>query len=73
MKRTTKWLIAAAGLVLIGALVFVGAMSAARWDPAALSTIKYETSVFETDEEFRNIAIHSDTEDTVFLPSEDGK
>jgi len=74
MKRTTKrWLLAAASLVLIGILVFGGAMTANRWDFAALSTVKFKTETCTVSESFHSISIRSDTEDILFVPAGDGK
>ena len=69
MKK--RWLIAAAVLVLIGALLFAGAMLSVGWDFNALGE-KTETVALEIPEPFRNIAIRSDTEEIRFLPAEDG-
>lgn len=73
MKQTTKaWLITAAALVLIGILVFGGAMARHHWDFSALSTDKLETDTVDIQEEFQSISIVSDTADIAFLPSGDG-
>ncbi len=65
------WLIAATVLVVIGALLFVGVMMVCNWDFTRLSTVKYETTDFEADQNFSKISINTDTADIVFLPSAD--
>ena len=75
MKNTKKTgLILAAAFVLIGALLFVGVMAARHWDFTALGAVeKLETTVFDIDKDITDISLHTDTEDILFKPSEDGK
>ena len=74
MKKATRaWLIAAASLVLIGCILFAGAMSAIAWDFSKLSTVNYESNAHEIAEPFRDIALSTDTANIAFAPSEDGK
>lgn len=74
MKKTAKiWLIAAAFLVLVGCVLFVGVMSTTGWDFAGLSAVRYETNTHEINEPFRDIALTTDTADIVFGLSADGK
>lgn len=73
MKPVTKiLLIAAAVLILIGALLYVGVMAKNDWNFASLGKGDYETRTFDVPEEFRSIDIRSDTETITFLPSGDG-
>lgn len=67
------WLIAAAFLVLVGAILFSVAMSGYHWDFAALSTGKYETHIYEVKEGFSNLSINTDTADILFVLADDGK
>ncbi len=74
MKKTTKlWLLIASALVVLGSLLFVGVMTAYRWDFTKLSTVTYETVTHDIDEEFHSVSIETDTADIHLLPSEDGK
>ncbi len=74
MSRKTKiWLITAGSLILVGCVLFVGVMSVLKWDFAKLSTVKYETNTYETEETFSDISIKTDTADIVFALSDDGK
>lgn len=74
MKQAEKiWLATAAALILVGAILFVGVMTAHHWDFSALGTDSFETNTIAIEEEFQNISIRSDTADIAFLPSEDGK
>lgn len=74
MKNRTKvWLIVAASLVVIGAVIFCGVMAALEWDFSKLATEKYETNSYETNESYRNISVVSDIADIVFVPCEGDK
>ena len=66
------WLIVAASLVLAGGLLFVGVMSAVKWDFSKLVTRSLVTDTHEIQEEFQHITIKTDTADVRLLPSEDG-
>lgn len=70
-RKTKRWLVVAASLVLFGAVLFAAAMMALRWDFAGLSTVKYVTNIHEVSDAFRDISIITDTADVAFLPSED--
>lgn len=70
MNRNTKiWLIAAACLVLIGCITFIGVTAADEWNYGN----SYELNSYEINEDFSNITIKSDTADIMFMPSADGK
>ncbi len=71
-KGIKGWLIAATCLVLIGCILFWGAMMALDWDFTKLSTGTYETNVHDVADTFRNISIQTDTADIAFEVSEDG-
>lgn len=72
MSKAMKiWLVIAASLVLIGALVFGGVMAMLKWDFTKLSTNKYVTNEYEINESFSAISIDVDTTDVKFVPSED--
>ncbi|MBR4073716.1 MAG: DUF4097 family beta strand repeat protein [Clostridia bacterium] len=72
-KKTKIWLIIAASLILIGCIIFGGAMTLFKWDFKKLSTVKYETNNYEINEKFNNISIISDTADIVLTPAENVK
>jgi len=69
-KKMKIWLIVAASLVLVGAIIFGGVMTVLKWDFTKLSTYKYETNEHTLQEKFQNIQIVTDTADIVFLPTE---
>jgi len=70
MKNTTKiWLVVATSLILVGCILFGGAMTMVKWDFTKLQTAKYETNNHDLPE-YHNISIKTDTADIVFLPSE---
>lgn len=74
MSKSTKiWLIIAASLVLIGGMIFVGVMSALKWNFIKLSTDKYETNSYEISEIYKNISITTDTADVEIIPWENSK
>lgn len=71
MSKSAKiWLIIAASLVVIGCIVFGGAMTLFKWDFTKLSTVKYETNDYEITENFKDISIITDTADILFVPCE---
>ena len=72
MKTATKiWLIAAAALVLVGTTIFAGVMTVLNWDFSKLSTDRYQTKEYTINEDFRSIAVVTDTADIDFIPSEE--
>lgn len=70
MKRSTLWLITAAVLILLGAVIFWVVMTVLSWDFSKLSTDQYETNQYEINEKFSNISVETDTADLVFALSE---
>lgn len=60
------WLIAAISLILVGGIIFGGAMTALNWDFTKLSTVKYETNEHPVTGEYTNISITTDTADVTF-------
>ncbi len=72
-KRMMGWIIAGATLVLLGGIIFVGAMSAMNWDFAKLSTSSYETNTHQIKEDYNDILIDIDTADITFAASNNGK
>lgn len=66
------WIITAAVLIALGAVIFCGVMTSLDWDLSRLSTVKYETNTHTVDEKFRNVNVDTDTTEVVFLPSFDG-
>ncbi len=72
-KKTVFWLTAAVLLILIGGMLFGGAMMALQWDFGKLSTETYETNVHEIHDAFHGVSAKTDTAAIEFLPSEDGK
>ncbi|MBE6638091.1 MAG: DUF4097 domain-containing protein [Ruminococcaceae bacterium] len=68
-KKTKIWLILASFLVLFGCIILGGVMTVLKWDFTKLSTIKYETTDYEINENYKNISIVTDTADIVFVPS----
>ena len=71
-KKTVAWLMIATFLVLAGCILFGGMMMALNWDFAKLSTVKYETNIYELTDTVTSIQIQTTTANTVFLPADDG-
>lgn len=71
-KKMKVWLWAATCLVLIGCIIWGGAMCMLKWDFKQLSTVHYETNHHEIEEDFRNITIVTNTADITIALSEDG-
>lgn len=68
--KTKIWLITATVLILIGCIIFGGAMMALKWDFTKLSTSKLETNEYEISESYKNISIITDTADITFVPTD---
>ena len=71
--RTKVWLIIATSLVLIGCILFAGAMTTLSWDFTKLSTTKYVTNTYEISKAFDGISMNTDTADITFAVSDNGK
>lgn len=72
-KKTKTWLTVAASLVVLGLLIFGGAMTVFKWDFRKLATSEYETNRYVLEESFRGITVNTSTGDITFTLSEDGK
>ncbi len=72
-KQTKIWLIIAFSLLLVGCIIFGGAMTMLKWDFSKLSTIKYETNEYSINQEYKNISILTKTADILFVPSENSR
>jgi len=73
MNKATKiWLIIAAALILVGAILFGCAAIMAKGDFEKMITVTYETNTHVLQESFENISIDTETASVTFLPSEDG-
>ena len=46
-KGVKIWLIIAACLIVVGAIIFTGVMSVLKWDFKKLSTAKYQTNTYQ--------------------------
>lgn len=69
-RKIAVWLIVAAALILLGGLIFGGAMTMLKWDFSKLSTVKYETNEYRISETYQDITVMGGTADLVFVPSE---
>lgn len=73
MKKSSIWLIVAAGLVVLGLIVTAVALGMTAFDLDALSTVKYETASYDITENFDSISIDRDTADIRFVISDSCK
>ena len=72
MRKSTRiWMIAATSLLLVGGLLFGGAMSMLNWNFEKLSAAQYETNTYEITEEYKSISVITDCADVVFEASQD--
>ena len=73
MKKSTKiWLITAAALILVGALILCCVSAEIKGDLGMLSSTKYETNRHAIEEEFKNIVVKTNTADVEIVASEGG-
>ena len=71
MSKATKiWLVIAASLILLGALMIVGVMTTVQWNFNKLSPVTYETEEHAIHEVYQSITVVTDTADVVLLPAE---
>ena len=71
-KRTGKWIVAGAVLIVVGASLFAAAMMSLEWDFVKLSTVAYENNEYSLLPDLQDISVETDTADIRFVPSEDG-
>ncbi len=72
MKKTLKiWLLIAAALTIIGAVIFTCALSLTDFDFTKLSTQKFETNTYEFDVELEKISINTNTASVTFIPTDE--
>lgn len=67
------WLIAAAALIAVGLVIFLGGMAVLNFDFTKLNLTKYETNTYEPGEDFEEIVIDVDTTEIEFVRSDDGR
>ena len=73
MTKTKAWLIVAACLVLVGCMIFGGAMAAMKWDFSKLSTQKYVTNEYELGGVCERISVNTSTADVELVPGQQDK
>lgn len=72
MSKTAKmWIVVAAVLVALGMVLFAGVMAAYDWDFTKLSTITYETNIYQVSGTFDIISIDVNTTEIEFIPTDD--
>lgn len=65
------WITVGGLLILLGCIIFAGAMSTIKWDFSKLSTDKYEENKHEINEPFSALSFDTDTADVTLIPSDD--
>ena len=74
MKRSSKiWLLSAAALLLVGALIFAGVMTALKWNFGGLMLDKYENEEYTLEGALADISVTADTAVIQIVPATDGK
>ena len=74
MSKVTKiWIVVAASALVLGIIVFGGAMTMLKWDFTRLSTVKYEINRYDIGEEYHGISIVTDTADIVLVPTDNAR
>lgn len=74
MSKTVKiWFIIAGALILLGIVIFIGAMCVMGWSFSKMSTDKFVENKYEISDNFKNISVNSNTADIKLLPADDGK
>ena len=72
MKKAVKiWLIVAASLVLLGGIIFVGAMSMMKWDFLKFDTSKTVTNSYDITDSFEGISVSTSEAGIEILKSSD--
>lgn len=66
-----KWILAAVIFIVAGALLFVGALAAVRFDITELSTQRFQTNFYEFDEDFDKVSVDVRTAAVTLVPSEE--
>ncbi len=69
-KKRKRWTLTACGCIAAGLLLFAGAFAAQGFDIKKLSTVKYETNVYEVYEDFDCISLDLSTTEVTFVASE---
>ncbi len=69
--QTKVWLITAISLILVGTILFGGAMAMFGWDFSKLSTVKYEESKYEIKDDYNDISINTSAADVELVVSKD--
>ena len=73
MKKATKaWLLVAGAAVLLGMIIFGGAMAMTNWDFTKLSAAGYETNIHHITEAFSGISVTTEISHITFAPADDG-
>ena len=73
MRKSGKWIITAIVLLVTGIVICGVSFGVLGFDLGKLSTVTYVTNTYDVSEKFQNISIDGDTENIVFVFSEEGK
>lgn len=73
MTKTQKWLIAAASLLLIGSIIFIGGMAMSGWSFKRLFSSSFTTNKYDITENYKNVWISASTADIEFVPCDQNK
>ncbi len=74
MKRSAKiWLLSAAALLLVGAMIFGGVMTMQKWDFSSLWKGNFVSETYVLEDGARDISISADTAVIQIVPATDGR
>ncbi len=68
---TTVWLIVAAALIIVGAVIFTAILAKCDWDFTKLSTDDFQTKTYTSPSAVKNISIDANTTDIVFYATDE--
>lgn len=71
MKRTVKWLISAALLTVIGAVISFSALAASGFNMSLLNTASFVENTYTLTESFNDISLSTDTADIILIPTQE--
>ena len=72
MSKTKKTILIGLLIIIVGAVIFIGAFAALGFDFNKLSTVKYQTNTHDITENFKNISIDTPSSDVTIVFTEDG-
>lgn len=73
MRMNKKLTVTAIACLILGVVICLVALVLSRFDFGVLNSVGHESKTYEIEEEFVSVEINANTENVVFLPSDNGK